>query len=576
MRRTGEAQEAAINRTSMARVHRWRAWWLLSLTALVVAVAVLTGPASSAPIAEADGPAPARGVVRYDREGTARTGVFARLVDDAVFQPLVKYLTDCEGPGSTSDCGGAPARWRASALPIEVCTAQGSRPGGLSAEEFRAAVAAAVTTWNAQEFAGGIRYRGDCSNVDFWVFNNLRNEIGWDDSRRALSGTQAAVTRSTLPLVGGVREIREADVVLDPALARVPRVCLESTIVHELGHLLGFGHSDDRGDLMYPSFDPSALATCKVTPTASERDRMQALYGIDRAPTVTVSGGGAAEPSAVVIATAVGTDPEGGPLQYEWQQVSGPIVPLITEGATARFVAPAEPGGTVTLRVTALDPYGHAASAQAVFVVGASGAAPGVAPSLETFLAGTDGNASLGWTPSAGAVTYELCSRPAGLAVEFECTPVAEPRVSVSWDTVLGANGRAADHRVIALAERETYLRGCNAQGCSAPGTGGLTGGLRWAQWGIDYDYLVFAYDVGGVQFTIAGIVNVSGEARSFTVGTGPVAEPGQHRLTSCGRIQPGQVCFAFSGPGGRHGEYVDILTEAPDRPTTEHRVRVR
>lgn len=576
MRRTGEAQEGAINRTSMTRVRRWRAWWLASLTILFVAVALLSRPASRVPVAEAEAPAPGQGVVRYDREGTVRTGLLARLVDDTVFQPLVKYLTDCEGPGSTSDCGGPPARWRASALPVDVCTAQGSRPGGLSAEEFRAVVLAAVTTWNLQEFAGGIRYRGDCSGVGFWIFNNLGNEIGWDDSRRALSGTQAAVTRSTLPLVGGAREIREADIVLDPALARLPRVCLESTIAHELGHLLGFGHSDDRGDLMYPSFDPSSLGTCKVAPSAAERDRIQALYGVDRAPAVSISGGGAVEPSAVVIATAAGRDPEGGQVAYEWKQVSGPPVTLITEGATARFVAPTEHGATITLQATALDAYGHGASAQAVFVVGASGSAPGIAPSLETFLAGADGNASLGWTPSSGAVTYEFCSRPAGLAVEFECTPLAEPRVSVSWDTVLGANGRAGDHRVIALAERETYMRACNPQGCSAPGTGGLSGGLRWSQWGIDYDYLVFAYDVGSVQFTIAGIVNVSGEARSFTVGTGPAIEPGQHRLTSCARIQPGQVCFAFSGPGGRHGDYVDILTEAAERPTTEHRVRVR
>ncbi|MFN8640075.1 MAG: matrixin family metalloprotease, partial [Dehalococcoidia bacterium] len=306
MRRTGEAQEAAINRTWMTRAHIRRAWWLLALTAAFVVVAFLSRPVSTVPLAEADGPAPRQGVLRYDPDTTNRTGVFARLIDDTVFQPLVKYLTDCDGVGSTSDCGGTPARWRTSALPVEVCTAQGSRPSGLTAEEFRSTTSAAVTTWNSQEFAGGIRYVGDCLGVDFWIFNNSRNEIGWDDSRRALSGTQAAVTRSTLPLIGGAREIREADVVLDPALGRVPRVCLESTIVHELGHLLGFGHSDDRRDLMYPSFDPSALATCKVSPSASERDRIQALYGVDRAPMVTVSGGGAVEPSAIVIATAAG------------------------------------------------------------------------------------------------------------------------------------------------------------------------------------------------------------------------------------------------------------------------------
>ena len=86
----------------------------------------------------------------------------------------------------------------------------------------------------------------------------------------------------------------------------------------------------------------------------------------------------------------------------------------------------------------------------------------------------------------------------------------------------------------------------------------------------------MFAYDVGTIQFTIAGVVNVSGAPRSFTIGTGPGSDPGQVRMTSCGRVQPGQVCFGFLGPGGRHGDFVDILGEALDAPTTEHRVRVR
>jgi hypothetical protein len=197
-------------------------------------------------------------------------------------------------------------------------------------------------------------------------------------------------------------------------------------------------------------------------------------------------------------------------------------------------------------------------------------------PSLESFLAGSEGNAALAWTESSGAVSYEFCSRPAGLNSEFECTPVTAPRMAVTWDTVLGASGRADDHRLFSLGERETFMRACNAQGCSGPGTGGLSGGLRWATWGIDYDYLVFAYDVGTVQFTIAGVVNVSGEPRTFTLGTGPASDPGATRLISCARVQPGQACFGFSGPSGRHGEYVGVLSEAAERPTTEHRVRVR
>lgn len=546
----------------------WRVW-------LVIAVAA-AGVFLDAGSAGADAPFRPRPGEQYYDAPAERPSVLKRLFGNTIMQPLIRYLTDCDGSSNTSDCGGSPARWRSSALPVRFCTTQASRPSDLSADEFRRVVATAVATWNAQEFAAGIAYTGDCAGVDFWVFSNQQNEIGWDDARRALSSQQAAVTRSTLPLVGGQREIRETDVVLDPRLARVPRACLESTIAHEFGHVLGLGHSDDRNDLMYPSFDPSSPSSCKVAPTGAERERMQALYGVDRSPTITISGGGPTEPNAAAIATAAATDPEGSPLTFEWEQIAGPSVTLITEGPTARFVAPSALNASVTLRATAFDRFRHSASAQVVFVVSQSGASPALAPSLAAFLLGPDGNAQLGWEASSGAVSYEFCSRPAGLDAAFECSTTTAPTASVTWDTVLGASGRSTDHRLFTSAERETYLRACNSQGCSGPGTGGLTGGLRWATWGIDYDYLVFAYDVGNLQFTIAGVVNVSGDARSFTMGMGPASDPGQVRLTSCGRLQPGQVCFGFVGPGPRHGEYVDILGEAPDRPTTEHRVRVR
>jgi hypothetical protein len=513
------------------------------------------------------------GWIPYDAP-PERQSVLSRLLDGVLTQPLIKYLTDCDGVGDLFGCGGTPGRWPAAAIPVRLCSAQNARPGGLPAQEFRDLIAAAVTTWNSQETAAGIDYLGDCTDRDVWTFNNLQNEVGWDDQRRILSATQAGVTRTSIPLVDGVRVIRESDVVLDPDLAQMPRVCLESTVVHEFGHLLGLGHSDDRNDLMYPSFDPSVLSTCKVRPSGNERARLQALYGVDRSPTVTVSGG-PVEPGGAVIAVATATDPEGGAVTYRWRQTAGPAVTLTADGATVRFTAPQQVGETVTLQVTAFDRFLHPASSAAAFTVSRSVAPPGNAPSLESFaFAGSD--AALGWGAVAGAVTYELCSRPVDVVAEFECTPVAQPRVPVNWDTALGAGGRSNDYRLITTGSRETFLRACNSKGCSVAGTGGISGGIRWEAWGIDYDYFALAYDVGTIQFTIVGVVNVSGSPRTFALATGPESDPARVRLATCGLLAAGQSCFGFLGPGGAHGAMVDILAEAPDRPAVEHRVRVR
>ena len=247
----------------------------------------------------------------------------------------------------------------------------------------------------------------------------------------------------------------------------------------------------------------------------------------------------------------------------------------MTEGATARFVAPAQIDGAVGLRVTVRDAFQHSGSATATFVVSQSAGPPSNAPSLETFLSG-GGDAVLGWSEAAGAATYELCGRPNDFAAQFECGAVSGPRVAINWDTVLGTAGSPNDYRLITSGARETFLRACNTSGCSVPATGGLSGGLRWATWDIDYDYFVLAYDVGTIKFTVVGVVNVSGAARTFSLGTGPGAEPARQRLAICGLLPPGQVCFGFLGPGAGHGDYVDILAEAPNRPTIEHRIRVR
>lgn len=518
-----------------------------------------------------------RGWVAYD-DVPELAALPSWLLDGALTQPLIKYITDCDGPSDPSDCGGTPARWPAANIPVRICSTQASRPAGLTAQEFRDVIAIVVETWNSQEIAVGIDYVGDCTNRDSWLFNNLQNEVGWDDQRQVLSAAQAAVTRTSLPIVGGVRVLRESDVVLDTDLGRVARVCVESTLAHEFGHLLGMGHSDDRADLMYPSFDPNTPSTCKVRPTANERARMQSLYGVDRSPSVVLSGA-AVEPGSLVTAVATGTDPEGRALTYRWQQTSGPTITLSAEGVTARFTAPAQLGASVALRVTVVDAFGHLGTASANFVVSRAVGPPAKPPSLDVFAPGA-ADAVLGWGAVTDAATYELCSRPVEAPAPFECGPVSGPRVPVTWDSILGTAGSPSEMRLITTGTRETFLRACNSKGCSPAGTGGRSGGLRWSTWNIDYDYFALAYEVGSIQFTVVGVVNVTGTPRSFTLAIGTEADPRRTPLATCGLIPAGQSCFVFLGPGAagaaRQTEFVSILTEASGRPTIEHRFRVR
>ena len=495
---------------------------------------------------------------------------------------IVPFFTDCAPGELFAGCGPPAARWVLGDAPVEFCTFQNNRAASVSAQVFRDAVQDAADAWNSAEAAAGVRYLGDCPTGFRWTDDNAVNEIGFDDGRQAVVGTQAGITMATWlnsPSASNVqsREFVEADIVLDEGLS-VPRACFRSVIAHELGHALGFGHSDTEGDLMFPSFSPSDLATCPGGPSAEERSRLQQLYGVDRLPNVSVGADRVVEPGQLVTVLATGSDPEGKPLSYEWSQISGAPVALSPDGASASFVAPAIGSAPLRFEVAALDPFLHRATAAVLLTVTSANAPPVGTPSLASFQPNASRSAALvGWEVSGDATSFEFCSHPAGIGALESCVAAASPDIEVTWDTVLGSAGPADALRVFEQQGRDTSLAACNAAGCTSAGFGPLVGGLRWEPWAIDFDYMAFAFDVRGFRWTFAAVTNLSDEPRTFLFRTGPPEDPTRRRFHGCGSVRPGGVCVGWLSPSdGPHEAVVTIVSSAAGTPTTEHRFTVR
>jgi hypothetical protein len=493
---------------------------------------------------------------------------------DAVRAQSLQYFTDC-APGDFGGCGGAPGHWAAPNIPVTFCTMEANRPPTISAEQYRDAVAAAMSMWNGVDVAVGLNYTGDCTSGTTWMANDGRNEIAFDDSRHVISGTTAGVARGSwinIPPFGVVqdRQFSEFDIIFDSQM-NVPDRCFRSIVAHEIGHALGLGHSTDPNDLMYPTFDPNDPNSCRQTASASERALLAQLYGVNRPPAVKVSGPQSAYTGTQVALSATATDPEGDPITFHWSELSGPTVTITANGPSATFVAPASAGGVVRVRVTAADRYLHESTSDLSISIAAANAPPSTAPSLASFLPGS-GGAVLAWSTVPNAANYRLC-------VDGNCSTVATPQAPVSWPVVLGAAGSAADRRVLTAGAKATSLAACNPVGCSAPGDGPLAGGVQWAAWGVDFSYLAWAYDVprAGIRFTIGAVVNESGAARRFTIYTGPPSDPQATVVKACGVVAAGGACIGLLMPQqAGHGSVLTIVSTLSGTPTIEQRVTIR
>jgi predicted Zn-dependent protease len=296
-------------------------------------------------------------------------------------------------------------RWATGTI-VPFCAVQAGRAAAVSQDQFDGAIRQALDMWNQVEASVGLRFVGDCAAARVTMGNRV-NEIGWDDAWDAVTGSQAAVTQGVWLASFGRRDFIEADILIEGSLT-IPQQCLSTVIAHEIGHAIGFGHSDSTGDLMAPSFNANDLSTCRPTASPSEASWLSTLYGINRKPTLMKPLDVSVEPGAAVMLTAAVADPEGGPVTVEWRQVAGPAVNLVPAGVSTSFNAPAS--GPVTIEVVAVDRLGKRAVAPVVVTVSpATLLAAGIPPAVPA--------GSLGFRESVSASGVTLV-RWAGGTVE--------------------------------------------------------------------------------------------------------------------------------------------------------------
>lgn len=192
----------------------------------------------------------------------------------------------------TSGAGGAPLRWSSKTVELAVSDSIFDSPNIRGSEHAYEAIARAAASWNTASGIQIVLSRSKALSVSppgrkgdglslitiAQTPENLLLFSGFNSSR-------PAVTRL---FFDGKGRILEADIVLNPYFSTSTdgspgSFDLESTVVHELGHALGLGHSEVLGASMRNSVARNGLYSLPFTSarTLSSDDiaGVRALYG---------------------------------------------------------------------------------------------------------------------------------------------------------------------------------------------------------------------------------------------------------------------------------------------------------
>jgi hypothetical protein len=241
------------------------------------------------------------------------------------------------------------------------------------------------------------------------TYNDPCGEIANESWTLAIGG--AYYSASEVRTVNGIEfwKITKGMVVVDDApwkYSGMSTGCYEELLAHELGHTIGFGHSADRGALMYPSI----TSDCGQRPGApplggDDQTAMATLYPrevvLDPPPNPPTGLGATVSNGTVTVSW---TAPAGGSTAQAYRLYAGSApgqanFGYATTNATT-LIVPNVPNGTYYIRVTALNAGGESAATPDA-VVPVNTAPPGV-PEGAMAVTAAGGVVHITWRPPSG------------------------------------------------------------------------------------------------------------------------------------------------------------------------------